>query len=196
MTDTPKPVGPYTPIMRVGDFLLTSGQVGIAEGALVEGGLEGQLTQALANLRSVLGSEGASLDDVVKATVFLVDMDDYAAMNAIYCEAFGDHRPARSAVAVAALPLGARVEIEAIAHTGCGAVSPGPPGFWQTASMAGAVIMIVVLVVVMPVGILMSGALGAFALGNLLKRDADVRHEGSELLEVSEANPYTGPADD
>ncbi|MDE0750256.1 MAG: Rid family detoxifying hydrolase [Acidimicrobiales bacterium] len=118
MTDTPKPVGPYTPIMRVGDFLLTSGQVGIAEGALVEGGLEGQLTQALANLRSVLGSEGASLDDVVKTTVFLVDMDDYAAMNAIYCEAFGDHRPARSAVAVAALPLGARVEIEAIAHTG------------------------------------------------------------------------------
>jgi len=55
---------------------------------------------------------------VVKTTVFLVDMDDYAAMNAIYCEAFGDHRPARSAVAVAALPLGARVEIEAIAHTG------------------------------------------------------------------------------
>ena len=118
MTDTPKPVGPYTPIMRVGDFLLTSGQVGIAEGALVEGGLEGQLTQALANLRSVLGSEGASLDDVVKTTVYLGDMDDYAAMNAIYCEAFGDHRPARSAVAVAALPLGARVEIEAIAHTG------------------------------------------------------------------------------
>ena len=92
-TDTPTPVGPYTPIMRVG-------------------------TQALANLRSVLGSEGASLDDVVKTTVFLVDMDDYAAMNAIYCEAFGDHRPARSAVAVAALPLGARGESEAIAHTG------------------------------------------------------------------------------
>ena len=117
-TDTPKPVGPYTPIMRVGDFLLTSGQVGIAEGALVEGGLEGRLTQALADLLSVLGSEGASLDDVVKTTVFLVDMDDYAAMNAIYCEAFGDHRPARSAGAVAALPLGARGEIEAIAHTG------------------------------------------------------------------------------
>jgi 2-iminobutanoate/2-iminopropanoate deaminase len=58
------------------------------------------------------------MDDVVKTTVFLVDMDDYAAMNTIYCEAFGDHRPARSAVAVAALPLGARVEIEAIAHTG------------------------------------------------------------------------------
>ena len=62
--------------------------------------------------------------------------------------------------------------------------------------MAGAVIMIVVLVVVMPVGILMSGAFGAFALGRLLKRDADERHEGSELLEVSEANPYAGLADD
>mgnify|MGYP001172758642 FL=1 len=118
MTDTPKPVGPYTPIVRVGDVLLTSGQIGIADGALVDGGLEGQLTQALANLRAVLESEGASMDDVVKTTVFLVDMGDYAAMNMIYCEAFGDHRPARSAVAVAALPLGARVEIEAIAHTG------------------------------------------------------------------------------
>ena len=118
MSDTPKPVGPYTPIVRVGSTLLTSGQIGIADGALVDGGLDGQLSQALANLRAVLETEGATMDDVLKTTERFVDMDDYAAMNAIYCDAFGDHRPARSAVAVAALPLGELVEIEAIAHTG------------------------------------------------------------------------------
>jgi 2-iminobutanoate/2-iminopropanoate deaminase len=110
-----KPVGPYSPIVRGGDLLFTAGQVGIADGALVEGGLEAELRRALVNLRSVLSSADASLHDVVKTTVFLVDMDDYALMNEIYIEEFGEHRPARSAVAVAALPLGARVEIEAIA---------------------------------------------------------------------------------
>lgn len=112
-----KPVGPYTPIVRTGDWLIVSGQVGIADGALVEGGLRAELTQAMSNLRALLESEGASLDDVVKTTVFLVDMDDYAEMNEIYTSVLGDHRPARSAVAVAALPIGARVEIEAWART-------------------------------------------------------------------------------
>ena len=111
-----KPVGPYTPIVRVGDLLFASGQVGIADGALVDGGTVGQLEQAMANLKGLLEGEGSSLDKVFKTTVFLVDMDDYADMNATYIAAFGDHRPARSAVAVAALPLGARVEIEAIAQ--------------------------------------------------------------------------------
>lgn len=109
------PVGPYSPITRGGDLLFTAGQVGIADGALVEGGLEPELRRTFVNLRSVLSSAGASLADVVKTTVFLVDMDDYATMNEIYMEEFGDHRPARSAVAVAALPLGASVEIEAVA---------------------------------------------------------------------------------
>ena len=113
-----KPVGPYTPVVRAGDLLFVSGQIGILDGALVDGGLEGQLTQALENLRDVLTGAGASMGAVVKTTVFLVDMGDYAAMNALYCEAFGDHRPARSAVAVAALPLGARVEVEAVVHVG------------------------------------------------------------------------------
>lgn len=112
-----KPVGPYTPIVRSGDWLIVSGQVGISDGALVEGGLRAELTQAMSNLRALLESEGASLDDVVKTTVFLVDMDDYAEMNEIYTSVLGDHRPARSAVAVAALPIGARVEIEAWART-------------------------------------------------------------------------------
>ena len=110
-----KPVGPYTPIVRGGDLLFTAGQVGIANGAIVEGGLEAELRQVFANLRGVLSSANASLADVVKTTVFLVDMDDYATMNEIYMEEFGEHRPARSAVAVAKLPLGAQVEIEAIA---------------------------------------------------------------------------------
>jgi len=109
------PVGPYTPIVRGGDLLFTAGQVGINDGALVAGGLEAELRQLFVNLRSVLSSANASLADVVKTTVFLVDMDDYGAMNEIYMEEFGDHRPARSAVAVASLPLGARIEIEAIA---------------------------------------------------------------------------------
>ncbi len=110
-----KPVGPYTPIVRGGDLLFTAGQVGIAEGVLVEGGLENELRQAFTNLRGVLSSANASLADVVKTTVFLADMADYGRMNEIYMEEFGDHRPARSAVQVAALPLGARVEIEAVA---------------------------------------------------------------------------------
>ncbi len=110
-----KPVGPYTPIVRGGDLLYTSGQIGVADGQLVEGGLETELRRAFVNLREVLSSAHASLSDVVKTTVFLADIDDYGAMNAIYTQEFGDHRPARSAVAVAALPLGARVEIEAVA---------------------------------------------------------------------------------
>lgn len=110
------PVGPYTPSVRTGDLVITSGQIGIADGALVGDDLRSQLEQAMANLSTVLGAHGATLDDVVKTTVFLVDMADYGEMNQIYLAAFGDHRPARSAVAVAALPLGARVEIEAIAH--------------------------------------------------------------------------------
>ncbi len=110
-----KPVGPYTPIVRGGDLLFTAGQVGIVDGAIVDGGLESELRQVFANLRAVLSSANASLADVVKTTVFLADMGDYAKMNEIYMEEFGDHRPARSAVEVASLPLGAQVEIEAIA---------------------------------------------------------------------------------
>lgn len=113
-----KPVGPYTPIVKAGPWLITSGQIGIVDGALVEGGFEAQLRQAMTNLAAVLASEGASLSDVTKTTVFLDDMADYATMNNVYCEAFGDHRPARSAVAVHQLPLGAVVEIEASAYMG------------------------------------------------------------------------------
>ncbi len=113
-----KPVGPYTPIVRAGPWLVSSGQVGIADGALAEGGFEPQFRQALANLQALFEGEGSSLSAITKAVVFLTDMDDYAEMNRIYLEVFGDHRPARSAVAVAQLPIGALVEIEAWAYVG------------------------------------------------------------------------------
>ena len=113
-----KPVGPYTPIVRAGDWLVSSGQIGISDGSLVDGGFEAQFRQALANLQALFEGEGSSLSAITKATVFLTDMDHYGEMNRIYLEAFGDHRPARSAVAVAQLPLGALVEIEASAHVG------------------------------------------------------------------------------
>lgn len=113
-----KPVGPYTPIVRAGNWLVVSGQVGLGDGGLVDGGVQAQLRQALANLRTLLEGEGASLADVAKTTVFLSSIEDYAAMNETYVDVFGDHRPARSAVAVAALPIGALVEVEAWAYVG------------------------------------------------------------------------------
>jgi 2-iminobutanoate/2-iminopropanoate deaminase len=111
-----RPVGPYSPILRAGEWLICSGQLGLRDGTLVDGGTAAQLTQAIANLEALLAGEGAPLSSVVKTTVFLADMADYGPMNDAYVAAFGDHRPARSAVGVAALPLGARVEIEAWAH--------------------------------------------------------------------------------
>ncbi|MGE3620242.1 MAG: RidA family protein [Acidimicrobiia bacterium] len=116
-----EPVGPYTPVVRAGEWLVVSGQVGIVDGKLVSGGVEGELRQAFANLRALLEAEGASVTDVVKTTVFLRHLGgDYARMNEVYVELFGDHRPARSAVGVAELPLGALVELEAWAHLGAG----------------------------------------------------------------------------
>ena len=112
------PVGPYTPVVRAGDLLFVSGQIGIVDGSLAEGGFGAQAAQALANLRTQVEANGATLDQVVKTTVFLIDMGNFAAMNEIYCEAFGDHRPARSCVAVAALPIGAIFEVEAIVNVG------------------------------------------------------------------------------
>ena len=118
--DTPKPAGPYTPIVRAGDWLVVSGQVGLADGRLVGGGTEGELRQAIANLRALLEANGASLRQVVKTTVFLRHMSDYPLMNDVYIDEFGDHRPARSAIGVAELPLGALVEVEAWAFVGAG----------------------------------------------------------------------------
>jgi 2-iminobutanoate/2-iminopropanoate deaminase len=113
----PAPVGPYSPFVRAGDLVVTSGQLGLASGddgvpALVDGGTTAQLSQALRNGADVLAAAGATREQVIKATLFLVDMGDFAACNEVWIEFFGEHRPARTAIAVAALPLGARVEVE------------------------------------------------------------------------------------
>ena len=113
----PRAIGPYSQALRAGGFLFTAGQVGFdpATGELVDGGTAEQTRQVLQNIRAILEAGGSGLAQVVKTTVFLVDMADFAAMNEVYAEVFGTHRPARSTVAVAALPRGARVEIEAVA---------------------------------------------------------------------------------
>jgi 2-iminobutanoate/2-iminopropanoate deaminase len=111
------PIGPYTPVVRAGPWLICSGQLALLDGALVDGGVAAQVARALKNVASLLESEGSGLGDVVKTTVFLTDMADFSAMNDAYLAAFGDHRPARSAFAVVGLPLGALVEIEAWAFT-------------------------------------------------------------------------------
>ena len=110
-----KPLGPYTPAVRAGDFIFVSGQVGMADGALADG-VAAQTTQALKNLTAQLDSMGATLTDVVKTTCFLTDMDSFATFNDAYVAGFGSHRPARSTVAVRELPVNAVVEIEAVAH--------------------------------------------------------------------------------
>lgn len=105
------PIGPYTPIVRAGAWLICSGQLGLVDGRMVEG-VAAQMAQAIKNAEALLAGHGASLADVVKTLVFLDDINSYDTMNDAYVAAFGDHRPARSAVAVAGLPRAALVEIE------------------------------------------------------------------------------------
>jgi 2-iminobutanoate/2-iminopropanoate deaminase len=114
----PPVAGPYSPAVRAGDWLVLAGQVGLdpSSGAIVSGGVDAQARQVLANIEAVLRDCGADLTDVAKTTVFVTDMAQFATVNAVYAEAFGAHRPARSTVEVAALPGGAEVEIEAWAY--------------------------------------------------------------------------------
>jgi len=113
----PQAIGPYSVAIKAGGFVFTSGQIGLvpATMTIVEGGVEAEARQVLTNLGNVLEAAGVSYKDVVKTTVFLKDMGDFAKVNAIYGEFFTENPPARSAVAVAALPKGALVEIEAVA---------------------------------------------------------------------------------
>jgi 2-iminobutanoate/2-iminopropanoate deaminase len=115
--NAPRAIGPYSQATRAGGLLFTAGQVGFdpSTGELVDGGIAEQTERVLLNIRAILQASGLDMANVIKTTVFLVDMADFTEMNTVYARAFGDHRPARSTVAVAALPRGARVEIEAIA---------------------------------------------------------------------------------
>lgn len=108
---------PYSPVFRAGEWACISGQIGIDADGLADG-VAAQLRQIFANLDGLLADAGLDRTRIAKTTVFLTDMDDYAAMNEIYAEYFADHLPARSAIAVAGLPFGAAVELEAWAHTG------------------------------------------------------------------------------
>ncbi|MCL4530894.1 MAG: RidA family protein [Chloroflexi bacterium] len=113
----PKAIGPYSQAIRSEHLVFTAGQIGLnpASGELVEGGIEAQTHQVLSNLKNVLEAADSGMNYVVKTTAFLKDMNDFAKMNAIYAEFFAENPPARSTIAVAALPKGALVEIEAIA---------------------------------------------------------------------------------
>ncbi len=116
----PKAIGPYSQAITVGNFVFTSGQVALdpATGELVAGDIAAQTRKAFENMRAVLQAAGTDLDRVVKTTVFLTDMGDFAAMNEVYATFFTAAPPARSTVAVAALPKGARFEIECVALIG------------------------------------------------------------------------------
>lgn len=119
-TGAPSAIGPYSQGIVSGDLVFCSGQLGLdpATGDLVEGGVEAQTERALRNLASVLDAAGASMGDVVKTTIFLADIGDFAAVNAVYARHMPDPAPARSTFAVGALPKGGRIEIEAIARRG------------------------------------------------------------------------------
>lgn len=117
--NAPAAIGPYSQAMVVGNLLFTSGQIPLrADGTLLEGDITGQTTQVLANLKAVIEAAGASLDKVVKTTVFLKNLDDFVPMNKVYGDTFGTHTPARSTVQVAKLPRDVLVEIEAIVSLG------------------------------------------------------------------------------
>ncbi len=117
-TEAPAPIGPYNQAIRAGDFLFCSGQIPIdpATGELVTGDIAAQTHRVMQNVRAVLAAGDATFANVVKTTIYLVDMNDFAAVNAAYGEYFTGVAPARSTVAVAALPKGSRVEVEVLAH--------------------------------------------------------------------------------
>ena len=113
----PAAIGPYSQAIKVGNLVYTSGQIPInpATGNFVEGGIKEQTRQSLTNIKAILEEAGLSMNNVVKTTVFLADMNDFVDMNSVYAEFFSEPYPARSAVAVKTLPKGALVEIEVVA---------------------------------------------------------------------------------
>lgn len=114
--NAPAAIGPYSQAMIANGMVFTSGQIALKpSGEMVEGDVSAQCAQVLSNLRAVLEAAGSSFDKVIKTTIFLDNMDDFAAVNTLYAQAFGDHKPARSTVAAKTLPRNALVEIEAIA---------------------------------------------------------------------------------
>lgn len=116
--NAPAVVGPYSQAIRAGDFIYTAGQIALdpATGKLVEGDVAVQAERAIQNIQAVLEAAGASLADVIKTTVYLRTMNDFAAMNAVYSRLFGENRPARTTIAIDGIPLGGLFEIEVVAY--------------------------------------------------------------------------------
>jgi len=114
----PKPIGPYSQAVKVGGWLYISGQIPLdpSTGEVVEGGVESQTRRVLENIKAILEAAGYTINDVVKVTVYLVDLNDFQAFNKVYSEYFSNHYPARTTVQVSALPRNARIEIDVIAY--------------------------------------------------------------------------------
>ena len=169
------PVGPYTPIVRAGEWLVVSGQVGISDGKLVTGGLDDELRQAIANLAGLLAGEGATLADVTKTTVFLRHLgSDYPPHER------GLHRVLRRPPPG---PLGHR-RGRPTRSAPWWRWKPGPTS-GQDDAMSGAPIITIVLIVVIPVCVILTGAVIAGILGWALKDNGDATHEGSELIDLN-----------
>ncbi len=118
---------PYTPVVRAGDWVIVSGQLGMKDGALVEGGVRAQTEQAIVNLKAQLASKGATINDIAKTLCFLTDMDTFQTFNEVYARDFGNARPARSTIGVKELPFGGAVEIEAWAFVPAGTKTKAAP---------------------------------------------------------------------
>lgn len=117
---------PYTPVVRAGDWVIVSGQLGMKDGALVKGGVAAQTAQAIVNLKAQLATMGATVNDIAKTLCFLTDMDTFGSFNEVYARDFGKARPARSTIGVKELPFGGAVEIEAWAYLPSGAKKAAP----------------------------------------------------------------------
>lgn len=117
---------PYTPVVRAGDWVIVSGQLGMKDGALVKGGVAAQTAQAIVNLKAQLATMGATVNDIAKTLCFLTDMDTFGSFNEVYARDFGKARPARSTIGVKELPFGGAVEIEAWAYLPAGAKKAAP----------------------------------------------------------------------
>ncbi|CAB4662019.1 unannotated protein [freshwater metagenome] len=115
---------PYTPVVRAGDWVIVSGQLGMKDGAIVPGGVRAQTQQAVINLKAQLATMGATIDDIAKTLCFLTDMDTFPTFNEMYASGFGKARPARSTIGVKELPFGGAVEIEAWAYLPVAAKKP------------------------------------------------------------------------
>ncbi|MBR9851947.1 MAG: deaminase [Rhodobacteraceae bacterium] len=112
----PQAIGPYSQAIHQGDLLFASGQIPLdLEGKIVEGGVEAQTRQVFENIKGLLASQGLSLSHVIKCSVFVTDLRDFNTINAVYAEAFGNHKPSRTTLQVAGLPLGSSIEIEIVA---------------------------------------------------------------------------------